>query len=173
MRTILLSLIVLALGMGCSEGLSEDESRTAMKATAGALTDGGQAGATSVGKADGVAMDFNHGCAGGGEMTLAGDMAGIQIGFDVGVKMTTCSRDGVTMTGELTYTMVSVNAILVTTSTYSYAGTVTYSGSIAGTCDVAMTGTVVGTPGVSIATWAGKFCDHDGDKVMVGVDISL
>jgi hypothetical protein len=146
-----------------------------MKATAGALSAGGQAGAVDAGKADSHnAIIFNHGCGGGGELKLDGAMAGISIGFDVGVKMTQCTRDGVVMDGELTYTMISVNALLVKTLTYSYAGTVSYSGAIAGTCDVAMTGTVTEVTGVvSVATWAGKFCDHHGDTVMVGVDISL
>lgn len=171
LRISILVLLVVGLATGCSDGMSEADSRKAMIATAGALTSGSAEADADANKADGLA--FTHGCDEGGSLLLEGPMSGISIGFDLGVKLTTCTRNGITMTGELTYVMVAVNAILVTTSTFQYAGTVTFSGDVSGTCDVAMTGTTVGAPGVSIATWAGKFCDHDGDKVMAGVDIRL
>jgi len=170
MMVLAAALFAAGLGTGCADGMSEEEAKVAMSATANALSDGTTAADT---KAD-VIADYEHGCAGGGAMTLAGDMAGIYVGFDVGVKMTTCQRDGVTMDGELTYTMVSVNALAVKTLTYSYAGTITYGGDAVGTCDVAMTGTVTEVAGsIGVATWAGKMCDYDGDTVMAGVDIRL
>ena len=162
-----------ALGMvalaGCG-GMSKADIAAGWGATNGVLV----AGSSSVSQAlsdDTVSAGFGYSCPEGGsaefatEATLSGDENAGTMEFGFVVTFSACQAQGVQIDGTLDYNGAGQTDTDSLTYSYSYAGTLTWSGDVEGECVIDLAGTLDLGGSSTAMSFEGSICGEDASAV--------
>lgn len=160
--------LTLIAAVGC-QPVAEEDVDEAWETTSYALMDAEPNSATAAEFETFGNGDILDGCPDGGQIDSQAqvDLSLLEIsgdGVSAGVRYESafagCKVDDTTIDGNLTWTMSADVSDDVSVS-WTWAGSLTYSGEISGTCDVDMSGEVlVDSDGVEVQ-YAGTYCGYD------------
>lgn len=162
----LVAIILPAFTVACGTGeISEEDASAAWAATNRTLS-GGQGDAanhTALTSADST-VDFSYDCPTSGTAGFAGDFEANDFTFTVDFDQ--CEDGDLKTDGSLTFTSSVVVAGTDVTTTFTYAGTLEWSGSVSGSCEIDMTGKVEATTGSALVEYSGTICGHDASAAI-------
>lgn len=168
---------ITALGfIGCSAGdeLGEEDAQVAWEATQQALNGGTSSGGPNAL----LGTKFDHECQDGGkaifEYNVGGtSLTGIDIdasatstSVDYDVKFKRCKVDGVTTTGDLTFSIKTSTSADGASTEWVYSGDLTYKGDLKGTCLIDMTGKASATSAGAGLEYSGSICGNDASVTL-------
>lgn len=179
-KMVLSSIATLSL-VGCSQELSEEDSRVGFAAVSSVLATGvsmaqSSASATSVVadetpafRAEGSAnVDFNFNCPGGGtarfvgSAAAAGDPSAAAGTFSLSTTFSGCkSALNVTIDGDLDYEATASATGDSAQLSFSMVGSLSFSGEVDGSCDIDVKISASASPGSASGTYQGSICGHD------------
>jgi hypothetical protein len=117
-------------------------------------------------------VDYDSGCPDGGSVVLAGTITQsvtpgeVAQSFDYTATFTGCTDGDLIIDGEVDYTF-SQEVTMDVVQQWAYAGTLTYTGSYNGTCDVDVEGEQSVTESSASISWSGSFCGEDASVALV------
>ena len=141
MTRIFLAAGLLSFAACGDDSLSEEDSQKGFMATNAALAQGG-AGAQSAAVQGLLAVDYTYNCIEGGSAKFVGELddmsqdANTDATFNYTVTFDGCVSQGVSITGEMVYSLDVVASDTDATVEYSYVGNVSFGGDISGDCDL-------------------------------------
>lgn len=164
-----LSLFTLLLGCPVAEipldevwGTTQENLETA---------DGDVADEADQGTVDPDSVDLDSDCPDGGSVTLAGTLTQsvtpgeVAQSFDYTATFVGCTEDDLVIDGEIDYLFEQEVTVDVVQS-WDYSGTLTYTGSYNGSCDVDVQGEHSVTDSSASITWTGSFCGEDASVAL-------
>lgn len=143
--------------MGCGSQVTKKEARQGWAATSSALT-AGQVQATSSGTGD---VNVDYSCPEGGTGHFDGTWDSGTETFAFTVSFDQCSSQGVEINGDLDFEMDADTSSSGASVTYTYQGTLEWSGDVNGSCDIDMTGSASATTSGASVSYSGSVCGHD------------
>ncbi len=117
-------------------------------------------------------VDLDADCTDGGSVALSGTLTqnvgagGVEQSFDYTVAYTACSKDGIVTDGDLDWSLEQVVDGGTARQRWSYAGTLTWSGDVSGTCDLEMEAEQEASSTSASVSWSGTICDRDASVVL-------
>ncbi len=183
MRNLMtLTVIALTAGlMSCGGGLTQEDMAKAWAATNGALTSGQTIAATAGALTNQDAtlnLSYDYSCVGGGSASFTGDydvttdLSGNMSGgflFDIGFDG--CETSGIIIDGNLVYDVTYASTATGVNYSFTYQGSLTYSGEVNGTCDIDMVYNMnidYGMGGAYDLSYSGTICGYDAAADLSG-----
>jgi hypothetical protein len=175
----------------CGGGLSPSQSQAGFATASSALSSAQASAATQVttsGSASSGSFTVNvtSDCPGGGSVALAGTAteptgssgaSSYNLTFSYTATFNACVENGTTINGSLTYAFkvdgTDSSTAATVNGTYSYDGTLDFSGQVSGSCDMDLTGTIdasasAGASSASV-TYSGTICGNDASTTLTGI----
>lgn len=169
--TLFLLAFVVAILAGCPTQADLDEVWGTTQENLSSA-DGDVQEEADTGTLDPDAVDYDSSCADGGSVTLTGTLTQsvtpgeVAQSFDYVATFAACEDDGLVIDGEVDY-LFAQEVTTDVVQTWDYAGTLTYSGTYSGSCEVDVQGEQSATESSASITWSGTFCGEDASVVLV------
>ena len=183
-RIVLSAIVSLAL-IGCSDQLSEEDSRVAFAAASSTLSLGAAEAQSNAGTAahtgdtpafrDAAAgtVDYSYACPGGGTAHFVGslqassDGVGGQATFDLSTDFAGCkSLANITIDGGIDYAAAVSGTADAASVIFSMNGSLSFSGEVDGSCDLDVKFAVNATQGAAGLSYSGSVCGHDASATL-------
>ncbi len=177
-RLLLASLATSALLVGCAGPVgSEEDARTGWAQTNAALGAGASSAQASNGATapdedpvfragNAVSVNYEHSCNSGsinynGNYYFDASNVGSAVEFNYEAEFDKCSDGSLTIDGMLDYALTADTTDTTSNVTYTYKGDLVWSGSVDGSCEIDMTGSVSAGGGSASVSYKGSICGYD------------
>ena len=118
-------------------------------------------------------VDLDSDCSDGGTVTLAGTLTqsvapgDISQSFDYTATFAGCTDEDLVIDGDIDYLFTQEISGVDVSQVWDYSGTLTYTGSYVGSCDVDVQGEQAVNDTSASITWSGTFCGDDASVALV------
>ena len=170
--TLTIAASTFTLLVGCPASIPLDE---VWGTTQEALTaaDEDVADEAEQGSVDPDAVDADSTCPDGGSVTLEGSLSqsvtpgDVSQSFDYVATFVGCTDGDLIIDGTIDYLFEQSVTGVDVSQVWDYSGTLTYTGSYVGSCDVDVEGEQSVTDSSASITWSGSFCGEDASVALV------